>query len=152
MKSLQREFKSDVPELDELKKTNSLYNQKLSQIESDANPGVLPSLGLSAKLLPPYTNLMREIEVQNQVILLLEKEVEQARLQESKDVSSLVVVDPAYVPEYKMRPKRLTLLLLIVVIEHLFLFVLFAYQFYFVSIFMKHEKVRSLIQAMKSSR
>jgi uncharacterized protein involved in exopolysaccharide biosynthesis len=152
MKSLQREFKGDLPELDELQKTNSLYNQKLSQIESSANPDVMPSLGLSAKLLPRYTNLMREIEVQNQVILLLEKEVEQARLQESKDVSSLVVVDPAYVPEYKTRPKRLALLLLIVLIEHLFLFVLFAYQFYFASILMKHEKVQSLIQAMKSSR
>jgi uncharacterized protein involved in exopolysaccharide biosynthesis len=150
MKILEREFQRDIPELDELRKMQALYNQKLAQIEFEKNPSVLPSLGFSAKLLPQYTNLIRETEVRNEVILMLEREHEQARLQESKNITSLVVVDPPYVPEYKARPKRLTLLGLTLVIEHLFLLLLLLYQFYYSRIFKNHESVQALLKAMKS--
>ena len=152
IKALQQDLNGDVPEIDELRKNNALYNQKLAQMESATSPDVLPSLGLSVKLLPRYANLMRETEVQNQVILMLAKELEQARLQESKNVSSLIVVDPPYVPEYKARPKRMLVLLTIIVIENLFLFLLFSYRFYFSTVVMNHAKVKSLLQAIKSSK
>jgi uncharacterized protein involved in exopolysaccharide biosynthesis len=150
MKILQREFQRDIPELDDLRKMQALYNQKLAQIEFEKDPSVLPSLGFSAKLLPQYTNLIRETEVRNGVILMLERELEQARLQESKNITSLVVVDPPYVPEYKARPKRLILLGLTLVIEHLFLLLLLLYLFYYSKIFKNHESVQALLNAMKS--
>jgi uncharacterized protein involved in exopolysaccharide biosynthesis len=150
IKTLEREFSGNIPELEDLKKTNSLYNQKLAQIESDGSPSVLPSLGFSAKLLPQYTNLIRETEVRNEVILMLEREHEQARLQESKNITSLVVVDPPYVPQYKARPKRLILLGLVVTIEHLFFLLLLSYQFYISRVLLHNDKVRSLLKAMKS--
>lgn len=150
MKILQREFQRDIPELDDLRKMQALYKQKLAQIEFEKDPSVLPSLGFSAKLLPQYTNLIRETEVRNGVILMLERELEQARLQESKNITSLVVVDPPYVPEYKARPKRLILLGLTLVIEHLFLLLLLLYLFYYSRIFKNNESVQSLLNAMKS--
>ncbi|MBN2035577.1 MAG: hypothetical protein JW768_02425 [Chitinispirillaceae bacterium] len=150
IKTLEREFRGPLPELEELRKMARLYNEKLAQLESEGEPDVLPSLGLSTKLLPQHSNLVREIEVRNEVILMLERELEQARLQESKDISSLVVVDAPFVPEYKSRPKRLVLIAGIVAIEHLLLIILLSYHFYFSTVFMRHEKIHLFLRALKN--
>jgi uncharacterized protein involved in exopolysaccharide biosynthesis len=149
LKALQQEFNGTLPKMEELQKNSSLYNQKLTELESNGVPGVMPSLGLSAKIFPQYANLAREIEVQTQVILLLSQEFQHARLQESKDVSSLSIVDPAFTPTYKGRPKRITLLALIVLSENAFLFLLLAYQFYFANVFLKNTRVRDLLSSLK---
>jgi capsule polysaccharide export protein KpsE/RkpR len=151
IKSLQGEFQNGLPALDELEKNESVYNQKLSQIESGESPDVVPSLGMSARLLPLYTNLMREMEVQEQVILLLSRELETARIEESKNVSPLVVIDHPYVADYKARPKRLLMLLEFLLVEHFFLLLLFGYQFYYSTVFLKKEGVRSFFQKIKSA-
>ncbi len=150
MKSLQGEFQGDLPAIDELKKDESVYNQKLSQIESNVAPEVVPSLGLSARLLPQYTNFMRDMEVQEQVILLLSRELETARIEESKTVSPLVVYDHPFVADYKARPKRLLVMAQFLVMEHFFLLLVFAYQYYYSNVFLKKESVRSFFQRMKS--
>ncbi|MBN1128940.1 MAG: hypothetical protein JXA71_08140 [Chitinispirillaceae bacterium] len=150
LKALEREFAQGLPEIEELRKTARLYNEKLKQMESDNTLAVIPSLGVSSILLPQYNNLLRETEVQTEVILLLERELEQARMQEAKDVSSLVVVDPAYVPEYKSRPKRLFLMGFILLIEHGFIFLLFSYQFYFNNVVIRNKRVQQFIQTVKN--
>jgi len=151
IKALQKEFQGNLPEIDELEKNEAVYNQKLSQIESSSVPDVLPSLGLSAKLVPLYTNLLRDIEVYNQVILLFSRELEEARIQEAKDVSSLIVIDRPYVPQYKARPKRLKVMAVDILVEHLLLFLFFSCQFYFSNVLMKNERVRSLLLEMKKA-
>lgn len=152
MSALQHEFSGDLPELDELKKNSDLYNQKLSEIEAATSPGVVPSLGFSAKLLPLYLKLSRETEVENQVVLLLSREREQARLQEAKNISSLLVVDPPYVPTYKARPKRIIVFGTTLFSLNLVLFIFLGYRFYFANVVMKNDKFRSMIQAIKSSK
>jgi tyrosine-protein kinase Etk/Wzc len=152
LKALEREFVKGLPEIEELQRTARLYNEKLSAMESDGSPSVIPSLSISSKLLPLYSNFMRETEVQTEVILMLERELEQARLQESKDVSSLVIIDPAYVPEYKSRPKRLHLLGLLLIIEHFFVILLFSYQFFFATVIMHNTHVQQFLQAIKSDK
>lgn len=110
MQAIKREFSGETPELNALRKTNEAYQSKLSQLETRDTPDALPSLQGATKLVPQYTNLLRDIEVQNQVILLLTRELEQAKIKEDKNVSSLFIVDPAYVPAYKFRPKRMIIL------------------------------------------
>ena len=94
--------------------------------------------------------LVRETEIQTQVILLLSKELQQARLQESRDISSLTVVDPPFTPTYKARPKRIPLFAIIVLLENGFLFLLLTYRFYFSRVFMKNERVLGFLQAFKN--
>jgi uncharacterized protein involved in exopolysaccharide biosynthesis len=151
IKALQKEFQGNLPEIDELEKNEAVYNQKLSQIESSSVPDVLPSLGLSAKLVPLYTNLLRDIEVYNQVILLFSRELEEARIQEAKNVSSLIVIDRPYVPQYKARPKRLMVMGVDILVEHFLFFLFFGFQFYFSNVLMKNERVRSLLLEMKKA-
>jgi uncharacterized protein involved in exopolysaccharide biosynthesis len=110
MQAIKREFSDETPELTTLRRTNEAYRSKLIQLETQETPDAVPSLQGATKLLPQYTNLLRDVEVQNQVILLLTRELEQAKIKEDKNISSLVIVDPAYVPAYKARPKRMTIM------------------------------------------
>lgn len=107
MNSLKNDFSGSTPEIAELENQNKAYEQKLLQLETKESPDALPSFASSLKLAPKYANLIRDLEVQNQVILLLTKEFEQAKIKEVKYVSSLAIIDPAYIPEYKARPKRI---------------------------------------------
>ena len=149
MKALQDEFHGTVPQLEELEKNNALYNEKLSEIESDSRLNVLPSLELSAKLLPAFTNLTRETDVENQVIVLLSRELEQARVQESRNVSLLTVIDPPFVPINKARPKRVLTLLLIFVSLHLAVVLAFAYRYYYLTYIAANKTFFSLKQLIK---
>lgn len=110
MQTIKNEFSEETPELAALQKTNQAYKANLSQLESQIAPNAMPSLSRATLLFPQYTNLLRDIEVQTQVILFITKEFEQAKIKESKNVTSLAVVDPALVPEYKVRPKRLNIM------------------------------------------
>jgi tyrosine-protein kinase Etk/Wzc len=152
MKSLQEEFHGTLPQLEELQKNDFLYNEKLNEIESSSRLDVLPSLELSARLLPEYTNLSRESAVEDQVIVLLSRELEQARVQESRNVSLLTVVDPAYVPVHKARPKRLFIMALIFISLNFAILVMLGYQFYISTIFKESKALLSLQQMLKSAK
>jgi uncharacterized protein involved in exopolysaccharide biosynthesis len=121
MKAINNEFSGETPALVSLQKSNRALGEKLAQIESRENPDVMPSLESSTKLMPQYTNLMRDLEVQEQLILFVTRELEQAKIKEVKNISGLIVSDPPYVPEYKARPKRMTILLLMVGIYMIFI-------------------------------
>ncbi|MDR0305499.1 MAG: hypothetical protein LBI42_01545 [Chitinispirillales bacterium] len=129
--SLQGEFRGPTHEIAELRRSQRVYNAKLKEFEVGETSDILPSFDRSSKLFPEYAKMLRDIEVQNQLYLFLTKELEQARLQESKDVSPLIIVDHAYVPDYKARPLRARVILIIVFAEHFFFLGFLAYLFAF---------------------
>ena len=104
--ALRREFRGDAPEITSALNDKRVYDRKLAELEQNQEYSVMPSLNLSSELMPKYMNIRRALEVQNRVHLLLTGELEQARLQEARDVSPLVLIDPPYRAEYKARPKR----------------------------------------------
>jgi uncharacterized protein involved in exopolysaccharide biosynthesis len=110
MQSIKRNFAGETPELAALQKNSQAIQIKLRQLDAQEAPDAIPSLQSTAKLLPEFVNQKRDLEIQNQIILFLSRELEQAKIKEEKNVSSLVVADPAFVPEYKARPKRLTII------------------------------------------
>jgi tyrosine-protein kinase Etk/Wzc len=152
MKALQQEFHGTLPQLEELVRNDVLYNQKLSEIESDSRHNVLPSLELSAKLLPAFTNLSRETEVENQVIVLLSRELEQARVQESRNVSLLTVIDPPFVPINKARPKRVLTMLLIFISLHMAITLALAYRYYYLTFLSADKNFFSFMQQIKRGK
>jgi len=131
LSSLSSEFRGTTHEITELRRNQRVLDAKLKEYEAGDNPNIIPSLDLSSKLAPEYAKMVRDIEVQNQLILFLTKEYEQARLQEVRDVSPLIVVDPPFVPEYKARPKRLNILVVIVTAGNLFFLGILTYIFAF---------------------
>jgi len=93
-------------ELDYLKSVLSSDNKMLStaKLQLDAiNKQVsdLPSLGIE------YLRLYRNVVIRTKILEFLRPMLEQSIYQEKKDVPVIVVVDPAKVPEYKAKPKRI---------------------------------------------
>jgi len=131
LSALRNEFSGSTHEIAELRRSQRVYDSKLREYETAESPDVIPSLDKSSKLYPEYAKMLRDIEVQNQLILFLTKELEQARLQEARDVSPLIIVDPPFVPEYKSRPKRLIVIAAVALAENLLFFGLLAYLFAF---------------------
>ncbi|MBN2288601.1 MAG: hypothetical protein JXQ83_04660 [Candidatus Glassbacteria bacterium] len=54
-----------------------------------------------------YTRLFRSVKIQEEMFMLLSAQYEEARINELDDTPGAIVLDPAVVPEYKYRPKRL---------------------------------------------
>jgi uncharacterized protein involved in exopolysaccharide biosynthesis len=131
IQTVKNEFSGETPELKALQKSHQAYQTSLSRLESHTTPDAMPSLSIAAKLLPQYTNLLRDIEVQNQVILLITREVEQAKIKEARNVSALVVIDPAFKPEYKSRPKRIVTIAVIVGMYMAFVILLNFYRVFY---------------------
>jgi len=147
MKAIHNEFAGETPELASLQKNNLAFKEKLAQIESLENPDVMPSLESSTKLMPQYANLMQDIEVQDQLILFVTRELEQAKIKEVKNISGLIVSDPPYVPEYKARPKRITEMALIIGVYMAFiLLVVLIQEIYRISL-----KDSSIVKAIRAS-
>lgn len=130
-KSLQKDYNTDYPVILALKKENAVIRSKLTSMEKQTAPNVIIGFEKSADMLPRYTNYLRDIEVQNKLILLLTQQFEEAKLKEARDISPLKVVDLPFVPEYKARPKRILLCIGIVGVYLFFLFLLlFLHYFY----------------------
>jgi|WetSurMetagenome_2_1015567.scaffolds.fasta_scaffold00110_16 tyrosine-protein kinase Etk/Wzc len=116
MQAIKREFSDETPEIAAFKKNNLAIEDKLRQLETRQAPDAVPSLQNTTTLLPEFVNQKRDLELQNQIILFLSKELEQAKIKEGKNISSLVVTDPALIPEYKSRPKRLGIMAVVTAI------------------------------------
>lgn len=75
---------------------------------SDVFPSIrdLPSLGVT------YADLYRQTETKERVIDFLNQQYELAKLQEVKETPSVRVLDPARVPDHRIFPSRLTIILI----------------------------------------
>jgi capsule polysaccharide export protein KpsE/RkpR len=129
LKNLKTSYSNDIPKIQEIEKNIEIYKNKLNEIEHDTLPDVVPGFARYSKIFPEYMNLFRDIEIKQYFISFLIKEAEQAKLQEEKIVSNLIIIDPPIVPEYKSRPKRVVVMGKIIVVYLLVLIgVLFAYE------------------------
>jgi capsule polysaccharide export protein KpsE/RkpR len=127
IQALKNEYSSNTPEIVALQKENTAYREKLAQLESQSTPDVMLSLKMSTELLPTYTNLVREIEIQSQLMVLLGNELENAKIKEVKNISGLIVTDPAMKAEYKSRPKRIIIIGTIVSLYMFFIVLMIVY-------------------------
>ena len=70
-----------------------------------------PESGFSTKGKPQvvlnYLRLQRNIEIQNKIVIFLLPIYEQAKIEENKEMPSVIVLDTPNVPENKVKPKRL---------------------------------------------
>jgi uncharacterized protein involved in exopolysaccharide biosynthesis len=147
--SLRGEFSGSTHEIAELRRNQRVYEAKLKEYETSEDPNVIPSLDKSSKLFPEYAKMLRDIEVQNQLFLFLTKELEQARLQEARDISPLIIVDPAFVPEYKSRPRRVVVILAVIFTECLFFLGFLTYFFYLKHVLAKSDKFNEFVKYVK---
>jgi uncharacterized protein involved in exopolysaccharide biosynthesis len=77
------------------------------------------------ELAMEYIRRRRELEIQNEIYKVLLKSLEQARIEEEKETLSFEVIDYAYTPRFKYKPKR-KLIVMISFVSSLFVGVFLA--------------------------
>ncbi len=125
MKEIELESRSnfigeDHPDIQLLQsQVTSIYNQ-MSQFEKKSSK--INDAGNNTEFVVPfaeipqigaeYLRLQREIEIKSILYALLSQQLEQAKIKESRDTPTLLILDEAVPPIRKTKPKRLTLTLI----------------------------------------
>ncbi|HXF49209.1 MAG TPA: GNVR domain-containing protein [Verrucomicrobiae bacterium] len=111
--TLKRELSETHPEVQKLEGKIASTEQELKRLEERGSKGSF--LGVAMSALPGLTQelaiRMRDVAIQEKLYELLTEQYEQAKIQEAKDTPTISVLDYPRVPEHKIRPKRLKLIL-----------------------------------------
>jgi len=70
----------------------------------------------SPDLIVEMANLRRDMEIKTQLYLVLQNEYEFARVEEAKDITGIVVLDPAFYPVEAAKPQKLGLLIVSIIV------------------------------------
>ena len=135
----QAEIKTQVAKIELLKKT--LDDIKNSLSESDD----FTLKGAPLKVMN-YLRLTREVEIKNKILLYIAPIFEQAKIEEKKDVPSVVTIDNPDLPDLKAKPKRLIITLLSLIISFAILCIsTIFYQMYFKKIIKEFKNHNNII-------
>ena len=78
---------------------------------NESSENIWVSMGSFPDLAMRNARLMREVEVQGKLLEILVPQYEQARMEESKNIPTLQVIDEPKVPLNKAKPKRMLIVL-----------------------------------------
>jgi tyrosine-protein kinase Etk/Wzc len=96
-----------IPGLNEEKK---ILDNKISEINRNFDPSADKNIYLSViqapALMNQYVALYRELEIQNKLLEFIFPLYEQTMMDANKHLPAFTVIDEAFVPEYKVKPKR----------------------------------------------
>lgn len=91
-----------------------------------------------------YMRLARNVEIQNKLLTYIIPIYEQAKIEEKKEMPSVLVLDYPSLPEYKKRPKRLTLVAISILATFALLNISFSiYELYLKNLFSTIRKARA---------
>ena len=80
-------------------------------ISNESSESIWVSMGSFPDLAMRSARLLREVEVQGKLLEILVPQYEQARMEESKNIPTLQVIDEPKVPLNKAKPKRMLIVL-----------------------------------------
>jgi len=109
----QRSYSDDHPDIQRLKlEVEELERQlmALEKGEGEVSPLNLP-LSEIPRLTIRYADLKAEVAIQEKVYGMLTELYEEARIKEQKDTPTISILETAYPPEIKYRPKRAMIVL-----------------------------------------
>lgn len=148
IKTLLQNHQRTYPEIVALQNQNRVLQSKLDAMEREHDNDVLIGLEKSARLMPTQVDYERKIKIQNKLLVFLAQQLQEAKLKEERNISSLKIVDPAFKPLYKTRPRRLFLLIGAVGVYTIFLFgflfFVYLYHTYLKDTYLVHELYKML--------
>lgn len=110
LSALRSQFTDSQPEVKAIQATIANLNRQVAALEG-AGGGSIPSVGSVPKLGEAQIRLLRELKVQEMVFELLTKQVEMAKLNQAKTVSTIQVIQKAKPADKKSSPKRTLIVL-----------------------------------------
>jgi tyrosine-protein kinase Etk/Wzc len=111
LSALRSHFTDTTQEVIDQKATVGNIRAQIASLEGNGKGSSIPSMGTVPALGQEYLRLMREFKIQETLVELLTKQYEMARLSEANDVANLQVIQRAEVPDKKIKPKILLIVL-----------------------------------------
>lgn len=102
--------------LAQIEKINSLKLQLNNIQNSTSEDSELKLKGAPEKVLN-FVRLQRNVEIQNKILSYIVTLFEQAKIEEKKETPSVLIIDRPFLPEKKVKPKRVVSILLTFVIS-----------------------------------
>jgi|WetSurMetagenome_2_1015567.scaffolds.fasta_scaffold01840_4 tyrosine-protein kinase Etk/Wzc len=127
---LEAEIKSEQLKLDLIKKILSPEQSEVKQQEDKINflqktlDEIKNSTDNSTKLrlkgtpdiILNYFRLSRNVEIQNKILTTILPIFEQAKIEEKRETPSVIILDSPFLPEHKIKPKRITSILISIMV------------------------------------
>jgi uncharacterized protein involved in exopolysaccharide biosynthesis len=110
-----RQFTDESQEVKNLVSSVNNLKAQIAKLEGTGGGGAIPSVGSAATIGQQYVRLMREFKIHESLVELLTKQYEMAKLSEAKDTSPFQIIQIAKVPERKVGPLRLKILIIAIV-------------------------------------
>ncbi len=111
---LTRIHSSNYSEIKALSQRKKALEEKLKEMEYKKKRDVFVGLTSSIELSFQLADLMAKEKTYDKIRVMLQQQLEQARIKQKKNFAPLYLVDAPRVPEYKCKPKRSVIVLLIV--------------------------------------
>jgi len=113
---LRKTHSADYDGLKVINQKIAAINEKINEMESGKDKGLFPGLTESIDLADEYIDNMKEVETYVQFMFLLRQQLEEAKVKRNKDYAGIYLIDKARPAEYKFKPKRAIVVIVIVFI------------------------------------
>lgn len=124
---LRKILSPDQAEIKAQEETIASLKKQLLEIQNSPDRTSKLNLKGSPDIVMNYLRLKRDVEIQNSILIFVIPLYEQAKIEENKETPAILILDVPNVPDYKTKPKRLT----IIVISTFLVFII-VYSFFIV--------------------
>lgn len=115
LNNVRKEWGDDSPEVRRINNQLNVINTKISELKN--NPidttdfKFFLSLRSAPDLIINYTNIYRNIEIQQKLLEILYPIYQQTKIDYEKPTEAFIILDHPFIPEYKEKPKRLIIII-----------------------------------------
>lgn len=106
----------DQPEIKQQTEKINLLKAQLNKMRSESSTDDLLALKGKPDIAINYLRLARNIEIQAKIVTFLLPMYEQAKIEENRETPSVIVLDYPFEPDKKVKPKRLTITVVVFLI------------------------------------
>lgn len=126
--------------------------KRLGSLESNDNSDYLVGLNIAPELYRQFTELYKNVEMYEKIDLVLRQTNETAKIQEVKSLATLQIIDSPRLPEYKYKPKRSLVVIILVFTESIFLCLLLLMRQYYLNVLRHEDKYERIVRVFRKSR
>ena len=122
---LQKILSPNEDEVRLLKDKISALEKRLFNIQNATDGSTKLQLKGSPDIVLKFVRLKRQVEIQNKILSVLLPLYEQSKIEEKREIPTILVLDQPFVPDEKTKPKRLTSTFAMMIIGALFAYIYF---------------------------
>jgi capsule polysaccharide export protein KpsE/RkpR len=124
---LQKILSSEEDEIKILRDKISALEKRLNKIRNSTDGATKLQLKGSPDIVLKFVRLKRQVEIQNKILGVLLPLYEQSKIEEKREIPTILVLDQPFIPDEKTKPKRIISILAV-----MFVSAVLSYGYFFV--------------------